>query len=220
VRVLVLEDDDHLRLALEVSLRGDGFAVDVAVDLAAADEAVSVNSYDCAVFDRKVPGGDALDYVAALRRRGWSVPVLFLTALDTVGDRVDGLHWGDDYLVKPFAMEELLVRVRSLCRRAPTATVAPLRLFDIELDPERHEASRGGRPLSLSPREFAVLRQLLEAGGEVVSRRDLIANAWDELVPPASNVLEVVIRQLRRKLGPPDVIRTVRGAGYHLGPPR
>lgn len=220
MRVLVLEDDDHLRLALEISLRDDGLAVDVVETLAAADEAVSVNSYDCAVFDRTVPDGDALDYVARRRRQGWTVPVLFLTALDAVGDRVDGLRWGDDYLVKPFAMEELLVRVRSLCRRVPATAAAPLRLLDIELDPARHEVYRGDTPLSLTPREFAVLRELLAAGGEVVSRRRLIAVAWDELVPPASNVLDVVIRQLRRKLGPPEVVRTVRGAGYYLGPAR
>ncbi|WP_043537322.1 winged helix-turn-helix domain-containing protein [Saccharomonospora cyanea] len=217
MRVLVIEDDENLRVALESALRGDGFAVDVAGSIAAADEAVSVNAYDCAVFDRMLPGGDALDYVAERRRRGWSVPVLFLTARDTVSDRVDGLTWGDDYLVKPFAMEELLVRVRSLCRRVEAPVSAPLRLFDIELDPERHEAWRGGAPLSLTPREFVVLQRLLAADGRLVPRRELVAAAWDELVSPSSNVLDVVIRQLRRKLGPPDVVQTVRGSGYYLG---
>jgi two-component system OmpR family response regulator len=220
VPVLVIEDDENLRVAVESALRGDGFAVDVAENLAAADEAVSVNDYDCAVFDRMLPGGDALAYVAERRRRGWSVPVLFLTARDTVSDRVDGLRWGDDYLVKPFAMEELLVRVRSLCRRVEAPTAAPLRLLDIELDPERHEASRGGVPLSLTPREFTVLRLLLAADGRLVPRRELVAAAWDELVSPTSNVLDVVIRQLRRKLGPPNVVQTMRGAGYYLGTAR
>ncbi|MBK1789076.1 winged helix-turn-helix domain-containing protein [Prauserella cavernicola] len=216
MRVLVTEDDENLRVAVEASLRGAGFAVDAATDLPAADEALSVNAYDCAVFDRMLPAGDALHYVERRRQGGWGVPVLFLTARDAVADRIAGLTWGDDYLVKPFAVAELVARVRSLCRRGTTLPAPVLRVADIELDSGRHEASRGGERLSLTTKEFLVLERLLSADGEPVSRAELIGAAWDELVAPASNVLDVLIAQLRRKLGAPPVLHTVRGVGYVL----
>ncbi|MEO3927842.1 response regulator transcription factor [Micromonosporaceae bacterium B7E4] len=216
MRVLVTEDDVILRIALDASLRGAGFAVDTAVDLPQADEALSVNGYDCAVFDRMLPAGDSLRYVADRRRTGWAVPVLFLTARDAVSDRVDGLAWGDDYLVKPFATAELVARVGSLCRRGDTGRAPVLRHGDLELDVGRHEARRGDRVLTLTAKEFMVLERLLAANGEPVRRTELIAIAWDELVPPASNVLDVLIAQLRRKLGPPSVLHTIRGVGYLL----
>ncbi|WP_027943974.1 winged helix-turn-helix domain-containing protein [Amycolatopsis taiwanensis] len=219
MRVLITEDDENLRLALEVSLRGAGFAVDVAADLPEADEARFVNSYDCAVFDRMLPSGDALRYVEGLRRSGWLVPVLFLTARDGLADRVDGLEWGDDYLAKPFAMGELIMRVRSLCRRSETAAPPVLRWHDIELDTGSHQVRRGGTLLTLTAKEFTVLERLMAAAGKVVPRGDLIAAGWDEVVPPTANVLEVVVGQLRRKLGPPPVVDTVRGVGYRLIPP-
>ncbi|WP_326549374.1 response regulator transcription factor [Micromonospora sp. NBC_01813] len=216
MRVLITEDDDSLRLAVDASLRGAGFAVDTVVDLPQADEALSVNSYDCAVFDRILPAGDSLRYVAGRRRDGWPVPVLFLTARDAVSDRVDGLAWGDDYLIKPFAVAELVVRVRSLCRLGGTGSAPVLRHADIELDPGRHEAQRAGTALHLTAKEFAVLHRLMTEAGRPVRRDELTAVAWDELVPPVSNVLEVVVAQLRRKLGQPPVVHTVRGVGYLL----
>ncbi|MFC4003761.1 response regulator transcription factor [Prauserella oleivorans] len=219
MRVLVAEDDENLRVAVESALRGSGLAVDTAPNLPEADEALAVNAYDCVVFDRMLPAGDALDYVEHRRRSGWSVPVLFLTARDAVGDRIAGLAWGDDYLVKPFAVAELVVRVRSLCRRGDLPAPRVLRWRDLELDTGAHEARRGGTPLRLTRKEFVVLERLLAAAGGTVSRAELIAAAWDELVPPASNVLDVLITQLRRKLGPPPVLHTVRGAGYLLGDP-
>jgi two-component system OmpR family response regulator len=217
MRVLVTEDDENLRVAVEASLRGAGFAVDVAADLPEADEAVSVNAYDCVVFDRMLPAGDSLAYVTGRRRSGWGVPVLFLTARDTVADRIAGLAWGDDYLVKPFAMAEFLARVRSLCRRSGTGPAPVLRFSDLELDTGRHEARRGGVLLTLTRKEFAVLRRLLATPGEPVRRADLLAAGWDELVAPTTNVLDVLILQLRSKLGEPPVIHTVRGIGYLLG---
>jgi DNA-binding response OmpR family regulator len=218
VRVLVTEDDEDLRTAVEAALRGAGFAVDVAIDLPQADEALAVNAYDCVVFDRMLPSGDALAYVHQRRRAGWPVPVLFLTARDAVADRIAGLAIADDYLLKPFAMDELLARVRSVCRRSDAGVVtnSVLRHGDLVMDVAKHEAWRGQRQLTLTAKEFAVLHQLIAAGGAPVRRQDLIAAAWDELVPPASNVLDVVVAQLRRKLGQPQVVLTVRGVGYAL----
>ncbi|MEU6642757.1 response regulator transcription factor [Saccharomonospora sp. NPDC046836] len=219
MRVLVAEDDENLRVAVEAALRGAGLAVDTAADLPEADEALGVNTYDCVVFDRMLPAGDALPYVEHRRQAGWAVPVLFLTARDTVRDRIAGLAWADDYLVKPFAVPELVVRVRSLCRRGGLPAPPLLRWRDLELDVGRHEARRGGTGLRLTRKEFIVLERLVAAAGGAVSRAELIAAAWDEFVPPASNVLDVLITQLRRKLGPPPVLHTVRGVGYLLGDP-
>jgi DNA-binding response OmpR family regulator len=217
VRVLVTEDDENLRVALEVSLRGTGFAVDTAADLPAADEALHVNSYDCAVFDRMLPSGDALWYVHDRRKAGWPVPVLFLTARDSVADRIDGLRLGGgDYLVKPFAMPELVARVRSLCRRDLSGPPALLRFADVELDGSRHQVSRAGVLLTLTRKEYLVLERLMTAAGKLVSRRELIAYAWDEAADPRTNVLDVVIARLRHKLGDPPLIHTVRGIGHRM----
>ena len=217
MRVLVTEDDDDLRLAVDVALRVAGFAVDTAADLPGVDEALSVNAYDCAVFDRMLPAGDALGYVESRRRRGWSVPVLFLTGRNAPDERVAGLAWGDDYLSKPFAMAELVVRVRSLCRRSVPAGGAPaLSHAGLEIDLGRYEVRRDGMPVPVTAKEFAVLERLVRAGGRPVPRAELIAAAWDELVAPQSNVLDVLIAQLRRKLGRPPLVHTVRGVGYLL----
>ncbi|WP_250034094.1 response regulator transcription factor [Paractinoplanes maris] len=219
MRVLVIEDDANLLLALDVALRGAGFAVDTAADLPDVDELLSVHAYDCAVVDRMLPAGDALDYVAARRRTGWRVPVLFLTGRSVPAERVAGLAWGDDYLGKPFALPELLARVGNLCRRGPAPPEATtVRRSGVEVDSGRYQARRDGRPLELTGKEFAVLEALVAAGGDPVRRSALIAAGWDELVPPASNVLDVVVAQLRRKLGDPPILHTVRGIGYHLGP--
>jgi two-component system, OmpR family, response regulator len=217
VRVLVVEDNEDLRVAIAGSLRAAGFAVDAVGDLPAADEALSVNSYDCAVLDRMLPAGDALYYVQARRP---SVPVLFLTARDAVADRVAGLEFGEDYLVKPFATEELEARVRRLCRRAGSTGGGPpvLRCGDLELDSGRHEVRRAGVLLTLTGKEFDVLRHLLARQSAPVGRTELIREVWDPLVDPASNVLDVVITQLRRKLRNPPMIHTVRGFGYRIEP--
>jgi two-component system, OmpR family, response regulator len=214
VRVLVTEDDEDTRFAVETSLRGAGFAVDVATDLPEADEALFVNTYDCVIFDRILPSGDALHYVKQRRQDGCGVPVLFLTGID---NSVEGLPYGDDYLVKPFAMPELIARVRSLCRLAGVAPPPVLRHRDLELDPGRRTAVRAGRALNLTVKEFAVLARLVAAGGQPVRRDDLIAAAWDAEVRPASNVLDVVIAALRQKLGTPPLVQTVRGVGYRCG---
>lgn len=213
MRVLVVEDDENLRVAIAGALRAAGFAVDAVGDLPAADEALAVNSYDCAVFDRMLPAGDALRYVQARRP---AVPVLFLTARDAVADRIAGLDAGDDYLVKPFAIEELEARVRRLCRRVASGLPPVLRCGDLEVDSGRHEVRRAGVLLTLTGKEFDVLRHLVARQQQPVGRSELLKEVWDPLVDPASNVLDVVITQLRRKLRHPPMIHTVRGFGYRI----
>ncbi|MEU9957812.1 response regulator transcription factor [Streptomyces sp. NPDC050982] len=218
MRVLVLEDDPELGPVVAAQLRGAGFAVDLARTLAEADLKLSVNSYDCVVADRSVPDGDSLTLLAAHRRTGSVLPFLLLTALDAVSDRVAGFeHGADDYLVKPFAFAELAVRVRALCRRAQPARPPVLRAGDLEVDLPRRRVSRAGVLLRLSAKEFAVLELLMLRAGEVVTRTELIESCWDEAGEPMSNVVDVLIGQLRRRLGPPDPIGTVRGVGYRLG---
>jgi two-component system OmpR family response regulator len=215
VRVLVVEDDENIRVAIAGALRAAGFAVDAVGDLPAADEALAVNAYDCAVLDRILPSGDALRYVQVRRP---SVPVLFLTARDAVADRIAGLDAGDDYLVKPFAIEELEARVRRLCRRVASGLLPVLRCGDLEVDSGRHEVRRAGVLLTLTGKEFDVLRHLVARQRQPVERTELLREVWDPLVDPASNVLDVVITQLRRKLRNPPMIHTVRGVGYRIEP--
>lgn len=217
MRVLLVEDDANLRFGVAAALRAAGLAVDEAVDLPQADEALFVTAYDCVVFDRMLPAGDAVEYVEELRRSGRAVPVLFLTARDTVADRVEGFaRGGDDYLVKPFAVPELVARVRSLCRRAPAVTPPVLRVGDLEIDTARRRVRRGGVLLTLTSREFAVLEVLADRADQAVSRAELVERCWDEMAEHRSNVLEVLVSQLRRKLGTPPLLHTVRGTGYRL----
>ena len=176
---------------------------------------MTVNEYDCAVFDRMLPSGDALRYVQTRRP---AVPILFLTARDAVADRVAGLESGDDYLVKPFATEELEARVRRLCRRATSGLPPVLRCGDLEVDSGRHEVRRAGVLLTLTGKEFDVLHHLTTRQRTPVSRTELIREVWDPFADPASNVLDVVITQLRRKLRNPPMIHTVRGIGYRIDP--
>ncbi|MCX4748736.1 response regulator transcription factor [Kitasatospora sp. NBC_01287] len=216
MRVLVLEDDPGLGPEIADTLRRAGFAVDLAVDLAEADLKLSITDYHCLVADRALPDGDAIGLLADRRRAGWLRPVLLLTAMDSVADRVTGIEAGaDDYLVKPFAAAELVARVRNLCRR-PEPRSPELRLGDLELDLPRRRVTRGGVLLSLTAKEFAVLELLMLQARCVVTRSRLIESCWDERHEPMSNVVDVLIGQLRRRLGPPDPIETVRGAGYRL----
>lgn len=218
VQVLVVEDDEDLRFAVCAELAENGLGVTECADIAAAHSALSGASFDCLVLDRMLPDGDSADYVYWCRQQGWAVPVLFLTARDRVADRVAGFeHGGDDYLVKPFAVAELTARVLALCRRSGSGTPSVLSHADLELDCARRQVRRAGVLLTLSDKEFAVLEYLMARPEQAVERTELIEHCWDTSTDPMSNVVDVVVRRLRRKLREPELIHTVRGLGYRLG---
>jgi DNA-binding response OmpR family regulator len=218
MRVLVVEDDGEVRRAVVAALRRAGFAVDEADDWTQADLSLSVSEYDCLVLDRMLPEGDSAGQLARRRRAGLDVPALMLTALAEERDLVAGFRAGvDDYVAKPFSTPELVLRVRALCRRRRQMAPAVIIVGDLAVDVARREVRRAGVLLSLTAKEFAVLEMLLHRHPSVVSRTDLIEHCWDEHADPASNVVDVVIAQLRRKLGDPPLISTVRGTGYGLG---
>ncbi|PIE26188.1 MAG: DNA-binding response regulator [Micrococcales bacterium] len=215
MRVLLVEDDERLAGHVTGALRPRSFSVDVAGTLREADERVWVDPYDVVVFDRVLPDGDSLALLRQMRERGDFTPVLVLTARDRVADRVDGLDAGaDDYLTKPFAMPELLARLRALARRPPSSAPPVLRLADLEVDPAAVRATRAGREIVLTSKEFSILEHLVRNTGRVVTRSELLDHCWDHLADPASNVVDVRIRLLRSKLGDPPLVHTVRGAGY------
>lgn len=216
--MLVVEDDADLRALIGAGLRGGGFVVDTAPDWPTADELLSLTDYDCVVLDRLLPHGDTLGALRARRADGWTTPVLFLSALHTLPERIAGFeHGADDYLPKPFAVAELVVRVRSLARRVRERLPVFLTCGDLEIDLSRREVRRGGVLLSLTPKEFAVLHVLMVRQGEVVSKSELIEQCWDQFADPVSNVVDAVVAGLRRKLGAPQPVRTVRGHGFLLG---
>ncbi len=197
------------------SLRREGMAVDVAYDGNAALGLTAVNSYEVVVLDRDLPGvhGDEV----CRRLAGGQARILMLTASGTVDDRVDGLSLGaDDYLPKPFALAELVARIRALGRRATPAQPPVLTCGDIRLDAYRREATRAGRPLMLTNKELGVLEVLMSADGGVISTEELLERVWDANTDPFTNTVRVTLTNLRRKLGDPPVIETVIGAGYRL----
>ncbi|RDI65384.1 two-component system copper resistance phosphate regulon response regulator CusR [Nocardia pseudobrasiliensis] len=219
MRVLVVEDDRELGDEVADGLRAAGFAVDLARDMADADLKITVNAYDCLIIDRGLPDGDGLDLVRAHRESGDRTPVLILTARDGLADRLDGFaHGADDYVVKPFDLDELAARVRALCRRQERPAPTRTQIRDLVVDRPRRRVQRAGVLLTLTPKEFGVLELLATRAGSVVTRTELIECCWDEMAEPASNVVDVVIAQLRRKLGAPPLIDTVRGVGFTIEP--
>jgi two-component system, OmpR family, response regulator len=222
VRVLVVEDEVKMVRAIRRGLEHEGYAVDTAPD---GDEGLYLateNPYDAVVLDVMLPGVDGLEVCRRLRARGRWAPVLLLTARDAVADRIGGLDAGaDDYLVKPFAFGELLARLRALVRRGAAERPAVLRAGDVVLDPAAHTVARAGRPVVLSAREFALLEFLMRHAGEVVTRTEVLEHVWDYGYDGLSNVVDVYVGYLRRKLEQPSgrsLIRTVRGVGYALEP--
>ncbi|GAA5045006.1 DNA-binding response OmpR family regulator [Thermocatellispora tengchongensis] len=219
MRLLVVEDEEDLVDALRVGLVRAGYAVDVAYDVAEAEEKLHVNSYDLVLLDLNLPGGDGFELCRAVRRAegGSAVRIIMVTARDRLDDRVKGLDEGaDDYLVKPFAFPELLARVRALLRRDSPAGTAVLEVGDLRLDTARVEAYRDGRQLSLTPKEFGVLHYLMTRPGHVVSTEELLEHVWDEHTDPFTNTVRVTVGNLRRKLGSEGVIETVISRGYRL----
>ncbi|MFJ3840711.1 response regulator transcription factor [Streptomyces sp. NPDC054904] len=218
MRVLLVEDEPDLREVVVAGLKAAGYAVDDAADWPEAEFLLDLAAYDCVVLDRLLPSGDTLHALERRRRSGWSTPVLCLTALHALSDRVEGFRAGaDDYLPKPFAMEELVMRVGSLARRAGDRLPVHLAHADLELDAARREVRRAGVLLTLTHKEYAVLRHLLVRRETVVTRASLVEHCWDEMADPVSNVVDAVMAGLRRKLGSPPLIRTVRGHGFLLG---
>lgn len=224
MRVLLVEDDDTLRESATAYLRASGFAVDPAATGKMARELAAVSPYDAVVLDVRLPDDDGFALCTHFRRRAPAPRILMATARDGVEDRIAGLDLGaDDYLVKPYAMGELVARVRALLRRPDHAAPTVLRVADLVLDPATREARRGARGISLTTKEFAVLEVLMRAAGRVLTREYIGEHAWDDNFDPMSNVIDVYIARLRKKVDASDedtLLTTVRGAGYRLAEPR
>ena len=220
MRILIVDDERKTADYLHKGLSESGYIVDVACNGEDGLHLGLSEFYDLIVLDVMMPGRDGWSVLASLRRAGRSTPVLFLTARDTVEDRVKGLEAGaDDYLVKPFAFSEFLARVRSILRRGPNRKPETVTVADLELDLLRHKASRGGKRLDLTPKEFALLSLLARRKGEVLSRTLISELVWEMHFDSDTNVVDVAVRRLRAKADEPfplKLIRTVRGVGYVL----
>jgi len=220
MRVLVVEDSPRLQRSLGTALRKSSYAVDSAADGEEGLWLAQSHDYDVIILDLMLPKRDGLSVLAELRRQGRHTHVLLLTARDTVPDRVQGLRAGaDDYLVKPFALEELLARVEALCRRAYGRKQSLLAIADLEIDTLAHNVKRAGQAITLTAREYHLLEYLARRRGEVVSRSDIEEHIYDGQVDPMSNVVDSAVCSLRKKLGVSNeapLIHTRRGLGYVL----
>jgi two-component system, OmpR family, response regulator len=220
MRVLIVEDEPRMADLVRRGLAGEGLAADVAGTGEDALWMTQAHDYDAIVLDVMLPQLDGFETCRRLRGAGVWAPVLMLTARDAVEDRVDGLDSGaDDYLVKPFAFAELLARLRALTRRGEGERPTVLTVDDLRLDPATREVARGSTPIELSPKEFALLETFMRRPGEVLSRLHMLEHAWDFAYDNRSNVVDVYVRRLRRKIDVPfgrRSLETVRGAGYRL----
>jgi DNA-binding response OmpR family regulator len=223
MRILLVEDKNRLREAIEKALRESGYAVDSTDNGNDGLWMGSENTYDIILLDIMLPGLDGLNVLEQLRERERDTPVLLLTAKDTIADRVKGLRKGaDDYLIKPFALEELLARIEALCRRSYKKSTSAITLNDLIIDSSAKTVKRDGNLIDLTAREYAILEYLAMRQGSVVSRSEIEEHIYDELVSPMSNVVDSAICNLRKKIekGPDDaeLIHTRRGQGYILMP--
>jgi two-component system, OmpR family, response regulator len=220
VRLLLVEDDAKLARAVGRGLRHEGYAVDVVGDGDAALMQAAVWDYDAIVLDVMLPNRDGFEVCRMLRERDCWAPILMLTARGQLDDRIRGLDVGaDDYLIKPFDFGELLARLRALVRRAPAQRPVRLEVGDLVVDPATHEVARAGVSVALTAREFAVLEYLARHAGEAVTRASLLDHVWDEHFQGSTNIVDVYVGYLRRKLELPfgrPLIRTIRGVGYAL----
>ncbi len=220
MHILVVEDDRKVASFIRKGLTEEGYAVDVAADGEEGSLKASVGEYDVIVLDVMLPERSGYELARELRREGSTTPIIMLTARDTTEDIIRGLNAGaDDYLTKPFSFDELLARIRALLRREGVDRMLVLRYQDLELDHRRHQARRGQRVLDLTPKEFQLLEHFLLHPEEVITRTELLEKVWELEFDPESNVVDVHIGNLRRKLtleGEPQLIETIRGVGYLL----
>lgn len=222
MRLLIVEDEYDIQAFLQRALTEAGYDVDVAADAKTAESLAATNAYDVLVVDLGLPDRDGITLITHLRKMGVHAPVLILSARRSVDDRVRGLEQGgDDYLTKPFAVAELVARLRNLVKRNPPAgtELTRLRVLDLELDLLRREATRSGQPLQLTPQEFVLLEYLCRNAGRVVTRSMILEKVWGMRIQPDTNVVDVHIYRLRGKVdgaGQPPLIRTLRGVGYVL----
>lgn len=224
MRILLVEDDDTLRESAAAYLKASGFAVDPAATGKMARELAAVSPYDAVILDIRLPDDDGFALCTTFRARTPAPRILMATARDAVDDRIAGLNLGaDDYLVKPYALGELVARLRALLRRPNADAAVLLRVADLTLDPTTREARRGDRRIVLTTKEFAVLEVLMRASGRVLTRSFISEHAWDDNYDPLSNVIDVYVARLRRKVdqeGELPLLETIRGAGYRIAPPR
>jgi DNA-binding response OmpR family regulator len=222
VRLLIVEDDPDLAGLLQDGFRQARIDTHLATTFDAGCERALNGTWDVLVLDVRLPGGTGFDLCRRVRARGIATPVLMLTAMDAVDDRVRGLETGaDDYLTKPFAFQELVARVRALARRRPVLAPVVHRVGDLEVDLAARTVRRRGRSISLTAKEFALLEVFVQHPGQVVDRTTITAQVWDDNHDPFANVLDVLVRRLRRKIDDefePKLITTLRGTGYRFGP--
>lgn len=217
MRILIVEDHEEIRSSMASSLRARGDSVDEVGTVREARQYLQHAHYDIAVLDRMLPDGDSISLLKLVRSKNDQTPVLMLTARDKIEDRVEGLEAGaDDYLVKPFSMRELLARVGVLVRRDNLPRASIVKIGSLEIDNGRREVRRDGVLIPLRPKEYTLLELLASRAGRAVSRDDILESCWDTLESPSSNVEETLIASLRRKIGPPGMIKTVRGLGYMI----
>lgn len=220
MRVLLVEDDTEIAAVLDSGFREHGIDTVHAGSVGEGRTRAVLESFDVIILDVMLPGGSGFDLCHELRERAIAAPILMLTARDSVDDRVRGLEVGaDDYLPKPFAFRELLARVRALARR-PSLALGVVRVADLEVDLGSHKVMRSGRSIELTAKEFALLSCFVRQVGQVVDRTAITASVWDDNHDPFTNVLEVLVRRLRRKIDDgfePKLIHTLRGAGYRFG---
>ncbi|HSV61875.1 MAG TPA: heavy metal response regulator transcription factor [Chthoniobacterales bacterium] len=220
MRILLIEDKKKTAAFLAKGLREDDLEVEIAHDGESGLDLARTKKFNLLIVDVMLPNKDGWAVVAELRKSGMRTPILFLTARDSIRDRVKGLELGaDDYLVKPFAFSELLARVHSLLRRAPSHQPDILRIRDLEIDTRRHKAKRAGNALNLTAKEFLLLAHLVSSAGQVISRAEIASHVWDINFATNTNVVDVMVRRLRAKVDDPfqpKLIHTVRGAGYVL----
>jgi len=219
MRILVVEDDPKVQALLTKGLREESYAVDVAGDGEEALYQVSINDYDAVILDIMIPEPDGFEVCRRLRSSGTRIPILMLTAKDAVEDRIRGLDLGaDDYVVKPFDFAEIVARLRALLRRGEALRSKTIEVSDLRLDTHARSASRGGKAIALTTKEYALLEYLARNQGRVIGREEIAEHVWDETFDPVSNLIEVYVNRLRKKLdatgGP--LLHTRRGAGYVL----